>query len=159
MTDALRRAACIVAAVLAAGCATRATVVLLPDAEGKPAEVSVRQGDSQVVLDKPYATANVTAIGVREAALDANEVQSRFGSAIAAQPARPQTFVLYFVEGKEEFVSLQVSDAGPSDAYELAIVKRLVEAHGGMTIHGLGGTFTFTLPRAPRVSAFPVPAP
>ncbi|MCC6196512.1 MAG: OmpA family protein [Burkholderiales bacterium] len=103
MSEAGRLVACTFAAVLAVGCATRASVVLLPEADGKATAVSVRQGDSEVVLDKPYATANVTALGVRAAESNAAEVQSRYGAAIAAQPAAGKTFVLYFIEGKDEF--------------------------------------------------------
>jgi outer membrane protein OmpA-like peptidoglycan-associated protein len=31
-------------------------------------------------------------------------VESQFGAALAAQPIRADTFVLYFVEGKDEFI-------------------------------------------------------
>jgi outer membrane protein OmpA-like peptidoglycan-associated protein len=93
----------VVAATLLAGCATRASVVLLPEADGRPTAVTVRQGDSQIVLDRPYASANVGATGVSAAQSDPQDVQARFGSALAAQPARAQTFVLYFVEGTDEF--------------------------------------------------------
>ena len=55
--------------------------------------------------------------------------------------------------GQSAPVSLRVNDAGPRDGYELSIVKRLVEAHGGMTVHDLSGAFTFTLPRAAGAQA------
>jgi signal transduction histidine kinase len=42
---------------------------------------------------------------------------------------------------------------GPRDGYELSIVKRLVEAHGGMTTHEMSGSFVFTLPRVAGVPA------
>jgi len=57
------------------------------------------------------------------------------------------------VSGLHDLVSLRVSDAGPRDGYELSIVKRLVEAHGGMTVHDVSGAFTFTLPRAAGAQA------
>jgi len=91
------------AIALVCGCATKASVVLLPEADGKPTAVSVHHGNSEVVLDQPYAAADVKTIGVRRARSNAQDVQERFGPALAAQPARPQTFVLYFVEGTEEF--------------------------------------------------------
>jgi outer membrane protein OmpA-like peptidoglycan-associated protein len=104
MTERAGRAlAVLVALALASGCATRASVVLLPEAEGKPAAVTVRQGDSQVVLDRPYAAADVKALGVSAYDSNAQDVQARFGPALAAQPARAETFVLYFVEGTDEF--------------------------------------------------------
>lgn len=62
--------------------------------------------------------------------------------------------VVIRVSGKQDFVSLRVTDAGPRDGYELSIVKRLVEAHGGTTTHELGGSFVFTVPRAASAAAF-----
>src|SRR4051794_40814332 len=100
MSDRMRSLACRIAAVIAivamCGCATKASVVLLPEADGKPTAVSVRHGASQIVLDQPYAAAEVRTVGVRRAQSNAQDVEARFGPAIAAQPARPQTFVLYF---------------------------------------------------------------
>ena len=86
---------------LIAGCASKGTVVLLP--EDKPTAVVVRQGEKEVVLDKPYAAADVTWRGPVPAQSSAAEVQARFGAALAAQPEQTRTFVLYFVEGKDEF--------------------------------------------------------
>ena len=107
MSDRVRCVACRVAALLAivliSGCATQASVVLLPEPDGKPTAVTVRHDDSQVVLDEPYAAADVKTLGVRRARSSAQDVEARFGPALAAQPARPQTFVLYFVEATEEF--------------------------------------------------------
>jgi signal transduction histidine kinase len=51
--------------------------------------------------------------------------------------------------GRSDHVSVQVSEAGPSDSHEIGIVRLLVQVLGGITIHELGGAFTFTLPRAP----------
>jgi len=98
-----RRLAILLAALLVGACATKATVILLPEADGKPTAVTVRQGESEVVLDRPYAAADVKSQGVSARQSDPQEVQARFGPALAAQPARGETFVLYFVEGKDEF--------------------------------------------------------
>ena len=93
------------AVALVCGCATKASVVLLPEADGKPTAVSVRHGNSEVVLDQPYAEADVRTLGVRRSQSSAQDVEARFGPALAAQPSRPQSFVLYFVEGTEEFTA------------------------------------------------------
>ena len=63
------------------------------------------------------------------------------------------------VATRGSFVSLRCEDGGPQDGYELALVTALVQAHGGMTVHELGGSFTFTLPRAGSVTPLPVAAP
>jgi outer membrane protein OmpA-like peptidoglycan-associated protein len=91
-----------VASLLVAACASKGTVVLLPETDGRPTAVAVKQGEKEVVLDRPYAAANATWPGPRAFQSNPEEVQAKFGAAIAAQPIRADTFVLYFVEGKDE---------------------------------------------------------
>lgn len=93
----------LLAGVLLCACAPRATVVLLPESDGRPTAVTVRQGDHEIVLDQPYAAANVRTLGVSGFKSNAQDVQARFAPALAAQPARAETFVLFFVEGTDEF--------------------------------------------------------
>lgn len=95
-------AGAVVAAVLAAGCASHGTVVLLPEKDGRDTSVVVRQGDREVVLAQPYAAVNLTSSGPRAYTASAADVQAQFGAALAAQPARPVQFTLYFVEGSDE---------------------------------------------------------
>ena len=103
----LRRFSLLAAAVglliVLGGCASSGTVVLLPEKDGRQTAVVVKQGDKEVVLDKPYAAANTTAIGPRAFVSSAQDVDAKFGPALAAQPARATSFTLYFVEGKDEF--------------------------------------------------------
>jgi len=63
------------------------------------------------------------------------------------------------VSGQSDLVQVRVSDAGPRHGYELSIVERLVEAHGGTSVHEAAGSFVLTLPRAggPPVLFAPVP--
>ena len=77
--------------------------MLLPEKDGRDTAVVVTQGDKQVVLDQPYAAAQQTAFGARAYQSNEQEVAKKFGAALAAQPARPARFTLYFVEGKDEF--------------------------------------------------------
>jgi len=100
---ALARAALgtLVAAALG-GCAS-STVVLLPEKDGRPAAVAVKQGEREVVLDQPYAAAKATPLGPSAFRSSPQEVEAKFGPALAAQPTRAQSFTLYFVEGKDEF--------------------------------------------------------
>ncbi len=92
----------LVAAFLASGlaaCATQSgTVVLLPEQGGRDTAVTVRQGDRTLVLDQPYAAADLTSTGPQPRASSAAEVDRRFAAALAAQPARPRVYTLYFVE-------------------------------------------------------------
>lgn len=96
-------AATTLAVVFVAGCATpTGEVVLLPSPDGHASVLAVKQGEREVVLDKPYAAAETTTQGPRSFESSAKDVEARFGNALAAQPARPQTFTLYFVEGSNE---------------------------------------------------------
>jgi outer membrane protein OmpA-like peptidoglycan-associated protein len=96
-------AVAVLATALLGGCAGRGTVVLLPSAGDEPAAVTLTQGGSALVLDRPYAAANATHLfGPQPYRSSPDEVEARFGRALAARPARPATFVLYFVEGSEE---------------------------------------------------------
>ncbi len=97
----------VAAAALAAGlaaCATQSgTVVLLPEKDGRGTAVNVVQGDKELVLDQPYAAATLTSAGPRPFASNPEDVEKRFGAALAARPERPTTFTLYFVEQTDEF--------------------------------------------------------
>src|SRR5918993_2909773 len=80
-----------------AGCATQSgTVVLLPERDGRGTAVTVRQGERALVLDSPYAVAEVTSTGPRAAKSSADDVKAMFGAAMDAQPMRPTAFTLYF---------------------------------------------------------------
>ena len=85
------------------GCATRqGTVVLLPDSAGKDTAVIVTQGTSEITLTQPFAAATLTSEGPKARASNTQEVQARFGAALAARPLLPARFTLYFIEGKDE---------------------------------------------------------
>ena len=98
-----RVVAVVVMCIVLGACASKGTVVLLPEKDGRPTAVTVKQGDQEIVLDQPYAAAKSTLLGPRAFSSSPQEVESQFGSALAAQPSRPSVFTLYFVEGKDEF--------------------------------------------------------
>jgi OmpA-OmpF porin, OOP family len=102
----MTRHACwaVVAAALFAGCAApKETIVLLPNPAGRETAVTVTQGERQVVLAQPYAGARLSRGGAEAFASNAQEVQVRYGAALAAQPLPPAQFTLFFIEGKDEF--------------------------------------------------------
>jgi len=86
---------------LLAGCASKTvdTVVVLPDPEGRTGTVVVQRGDERHVLDQPYAASRP---GAPVARLSAAEVRQSFGATLEALPARPTSFVLYFVTATDE---------------------------------------------------------
>ena len=87
---------------LAAGCATpTGTVVLLPAQDGHHSVLSVKEGDNEVLLDRPYAAAETTTQGPRTYESSKADVDKTFGRALAAQPARPQRYALFFDQGTD----------------------------------------------------------
>lgn len=93
-----------VALVVAYPRAGQEMVVLLPDAEGKVGTVIVEtEKGEQVVLNSAYATARVDPAGsVRQETAKEPEVKQTFQAAVAAQPAKPAKFTLYFETGSDE---------------------------------------------------------
>jgi outer membrane protein OmpA-like peptidoglycan-associated protein len=55
-----------------------------------------------VLLSEPYAAARVGRTGPEAFQSNAQEVQARYGPALAAQPLPPAQFTLFFVEGRDE---------------------------------------------------------
>jgi outer membrane protein OmpA-like peptidoglycan-associated protein len=115
----MARALAILALIATAGCARSPVVqapapappprdelvVLLPGPDGTAGALSITHEGHQQTLDAPYAAARVSRPGHIEDAgrLTAELVQQTFGNALAAQPPRPVTFLLYFLENSDEF--------------------------------------------------------
>lgn len=108
----------VLAGALAAACAappappppaapppTRADlVVLLPGREGGVGAVVVQEGGREVVLNTAYASARTGAGGRLESGqATPDEVRAVFADALGAEPPRPVTFILYFVEATDQF--------------------------------------------------------
>jgi outer membrane protein OmpA-like peptidoglycan-associated protein len=102
---------CLIAAIAGLGaCASShppQTVVLVPGNDGKVGTVIVSnlEGGGSTTLNKPYAAARVETVGGKSEPRTVSEAEVRkvFGSAIAAQPIRPISFQLYFMEGTDEY--------------------------------------------------------
>lgn len=92
--------------IFVAGCASPPAerVVLLPGPDGKAGAVVVATNTGgSMLLDQPYAAVAINNQGrinaVRE---DAASVRTRYQAALNAQPARPVSFSVFFVRGKDE---------------------------------------------------------
>jgi outer membrane protein OmpA-like peptidoglycan-associated protein len=109
---------CGVIALLLAACAQTGArapigdelVVVLPASpghnDGKVGGVIVRRDGAEQLLDKPYAASRIVAEGKPQAAqLNAAEIKEAFGPALAALPGKPATFLVYFLEGKDELTA------------------------------------------------------
>ena len=77
--------------------------VLLPDPDGSTGALSVVHGGDQRVLATPYAAARIVQEGQLQAgSARPEEVKQIFRDALDALPPRPVSFLLYFVEDKDE---------------------------------------------------------
>ena len=94
-------------AALAAGCAsaprTPALFAVIPGADGHVGAVVVRTDREERVIDSAYGAQRLRSDGSVEASrLTAADVRREFGSTLDALPGKPATFMLYFLEGKDE---------------------------------------------------------
>ena len=98
--------AALIASLVLGACATPSQdlIVLLPDKDGKVGTVVVQSQKGKAVLNTAYATVRTTSDGsVQRGTASQSEVKDVFGSALAAQPSRPISFILYFESGNDEF--------------------------------------------------------
>ena len=112
MQKLLRSGLAAIAAALLGACAAShppQLVVVLPEADGKVGTVLVTgvEGGATTTLNKPYAAARVDTVGGKTEArtVTESEVKKSFGAALAAQPIRPISFLLYFMEGTDEYTA------------------------------------------------------
>jgi len=76
------------------------TVTVLPSADGHVGTVVVQRGEERQVLHQAYATSRTGQAELTQ--LSAGEVERTYGNTLHALPARPATFLLYFVTGTDE---------------------------------------------------------
>ena len=79
-------------------------IVLLPEPDGSIGGVTVRTEDGkEILLNKAYAGAHIEGPGMMQpVTYDADRAKREFSAVVAALPGRPTTFLLYFLEGKDE---------------------------------------------------------
>jgi outer membrane protein OmpA-like peptidoglycan-associated protein len=110
------------------------TVVLLPGHDGKVGALTVTHGDHHQTLDAPYAASRLQQEGRLEdgGRLTTEQVQQTFGPALAAQPPRPVTFVLYFLGDSDELT--------PESKLEIPKMFQAIAGHPSPEIVVVGHT-------------------
>jgi outer membrane protein OmpA-like peptidoglycan-associated protein len=146
------RGAALTAALLLAACAApNETVVVLPAPDGHVGGVVVQRGDDRQVLDKPYAANRAG----KATTLSAAEVKESFGPTLQSLPARPASFLLYFVTGTDELTPASKAEL----AKVLAAMRErphpdvLVTGHTD-TVGDMVGNDRLSAQRAERVKGF-----
>lgn len=79
------------------------TVVVLPSADGHIGTVVVEHAGERYVLNRPYATSR--SLGedpAKVTQLSEPEISHSFASTLQSLPARPASFLLYFITGTDE---------------------------------------------------------
>ena len=108
-------------------------VVVLPGPNGKVGTVVVNRGGEQAVLNQAYASSRITDGGVPQAQrLTEEGVRKDFGELLAALPGRPKSFLLHFLEGKDEFT--------PESGVELEKMLAELRQRGAPDIMVIGHT-------------------
>lgn len=88
---------------LLSGCAPVDRIVLLPNADGSPSAVVVKTLSGARVLDHPYHAVGVSGSGRFSTRNETPEsVNARYAEALAAQPPRAVSYLIYFETGKDE---------------------------------------------------------
>jgi outer membrane protein OmpA-like peptidoglycan-associated protein len=103
----LRLVALFLAAIVAAGCACKAPVtpalfVVVPSSDGHVGKIVVTHGAQSREINSAWSGQRVTGDGIEAAKLSEEEVRQAFGTTLSALPGRPTSFMLYFLEGKDE---------------------------------------------------------
>ena len=79
-------------------------VVVLPGPDGKVGTVVVQRRGEAAVLNTAYAASRINEGSTPQAqSVGAGEVRKGFQAALGALPGRPKSFLVYFLEGKDEF--------------------------------------------------------
>ena len=175
------RIALVVPAAWLAACAVEERVILLPEANGGPTSLAVRQGGHDVVLDHGYAAADLTLADPWRYEASADEVRKTFGDALAAQPMRAAHFTLYFNEASDDLtqdsrqalermftdldkrpvrdiVIIGHTDAVGSDQYNDALAKKRADAVKAMLVaRGVAQDDVVAIGRGKRDLLIPTP--
>lgn len=115
------------------GCVSE-RVVLLPSPDGRATAIVVRDARGEVVLDRPYAGVQRRAGEFSRVQSSTAEVEELFGAALAAQPPKPRSFMLYFAGGADVLA--------PESESALATIKSEIASRPASEVMVIGHTDT-----------------
>ena len=132
--------------ILLAACATpkspqptpkQSVFVLIPDPKGEVGQITVTNQAGTQVLNRPRQASTVRSADDAPSppsTLEETEIKRIFGEALAAQPAGPARFILYFKDDSEELT--------PDAEVLLTEVFRTMRDRGALDISVIGHTDT-----------------
>jgi outer membrane protein OmpA-like peptidoglycan-associated protein len=115
----------------------RSMFLLIPDPEGKVGQITVTNRTGTQVVDQHHQASTVQSADDAPSppsTLEETEIKRIFGEALAAQPASPARFILYFKDDSEELT--------PESEVLLAEVFRTIRGRGALDISVIGHTDT-----------------
>ncbi len=155
-----RTSLAVILVLFAASCAAppvrEETVVVLPGPDGKVGTVIVQRAGEQQVLNSAYAGSQVRADGsLHGSNLSQQQVSESFGTTIAALPARPTLFLLYFLTGKDELTPESTGDLERilADMKARPVPDIVVTGHTD-TVGSADSNDKLSMQRAERVKGF-----
>ena len=80
--------------------------VVMPEENGKVGQVTVEHDGKTIELQGAYSGAKISKFGDADTLnIDQSGVQQNFSQALSAQPVRPVSFMLYFIEGTDKWTA------------------------------------------------------
>ena len=130
----------IAAAALVAGCQApppakdtySERVVLLPSVDGKPSAVIVKRATGEQQLNAPYQAIESEGGSETRSTSSAEDVRRRYGDVLAAQPARPLSFMVFF--------NLGTTDLTPQSRALVAEMQSKIASFPAPTVSVIGHT-------------------
>lgn len=89
------------------GCQSVTTLILMPDESGKVGAITVKTPGDMRLIDKAYnsvTTKEGTSRLSETQALSEAQVNQEYAGLLKAQPAKPSSFILYFISGSTHLV-------------------------------------------------------
>src|SRR6266545_287648 len=74
-------------------------VTLLPNRDGRESALIIKRASGEQQLTAPYEGSESVGGEEKRFTSSAEDIQQRYGETLAAQPARPLTFMLFFNRG------------------------------------------------------------
>ena len=107
-------------------------VILLPNRDGRPSAVVVKRAGREQELNAPYQGVELAGDKEQTAVMSGQEVQQRYGGLLAAQPARPFTFLLFF--------NINTTELTPQSQAALREIKQKLASFPAAQVSVIGHT-------------------